>query len=78
MKSLSNKGAFGMSVFASPIETSPLVTQVRHFRTGMRRLKQDCRTSGSLVKLFRNGVLSLENCCLNNLALKIKFALAPM
>ena len=69
----------GMGVFDCPIDTSPLVTQMRHCRTGLRKQKRVCKKSETLViLLFRSWVASLEECYVKILAFEMNFARISM
>jgi len=79
MKYLSTSGFCGMGVLACPIDTNPMVRLRNLCRTGMKKLKRVCRKSKTLVlRLFRSGGVSLENCCVKMLALKMNFPRTPM
>ena len=54
-------GCFGIGVYACPTDTNQLVRPRKLWRTGMRKQKQGCRKSETLViRLLGFGGVSLE------------------
>ena len=71
-------GCFGMGVLACPIDTNPLARLTKHCRIDVRKLRRGCRKSRTPVIMFRSCGVSIINCCVKLLPLKINFAPTPM